>query len=105
MSTDEGSPVPPVADLDLRLVGDLLTRLPATAAMMRHASVQSTLGYIAGDPEEPEQEFVRDILTLPLAEVLDKWYGGHLYAAALGSALVAAAMKPGGVRSSSPLAE
>jgi hypothetical protein len=105
MTTLNEEPDIPVAELDLHLVGDLLTRLPATAAMMRHASVQSTLDYILEDPEEPEQAFVRDILTLPLPEVLDKWYGGHLYATALGTALVAAAMKPGEVRPSSPLAE
>ena len=95
---------PPVVNLDMNLVGELLARLPAVTAMMRHESIKSTLGYIVADPEEPEQAFVRDMLTEPLGFILDKWYGGRWNAASLGSALTAAAMEPGGVRPSSPLA-
>lgn len=95
---------PPVVGLDMNLVGEILARLPAVAAMLRHESLKSTLGYVCADPEEPEQAFVRDILTEPLSVVIDKWYGGHRNAAKLGSGLAAAAMEPGGVRPSSPLA-
>jgi hypothetical protein len=104
MTTPETRSEAPAADLDTHLVGELLVRLPAVTAMMRHASVQSTLGYVMEDPEEPEQAFVRDILTLSQAQMVEKWYGGHLYATALGTALTAAALEPGGVRPSSPMA-
>jgi hypothetical protein len=97
-------PEVPVENLNMELVGELLARLPAVAAQLRHTSVQSTLGYIGEDPQEPEMAFVRDMLTRPLAEIVAKWYGGHRHAAALGAALTASAMEPGGIRPSSPLA-
>lgn len=92
-----------VLDLDTTLIGELLTRLPAIAAQLRHGGLVSTLSYIAAGDEEPEVAFIRDVLSRPLAEVIDEWYGGHLNAAALGAALTASAIRDG-VRPSSPLA-
>ena len=89
-----GTPEAAVTELDFARIGDLLTRLPAVAVMMRHTSVQSTLGYVCADPEEPEQAFVRDILTEPLSTVIEKWYGGDFHAAGLGAMLAASVLTP-----------
>lgn len=83
---------PGIENLDTTRVGEILMRLPATAAMLRHASLQSTLGYVCEDPEPPEQEFVRDVLTMRVSEIVEKWYGGHDHATAIASALVASAI-------------
>ena len=76
-------PDAPVADLDNRRVGEMLMKLPAVAAYLRHESIEGTLEYIWADAADPEREFVRDILTQPLGVLLDKWYGGRFHATEL----------------------
>jgi hypothetical protein len=76
-------PDAPVTDLDTRRIGEMLARLPAIAASLRHKSVKGTLTYVHAIPGDPESQFVRDFLTLPLDALLDKWYGGRFHAAEL----------------------
>ena len=73
----------PVTELDTRRIGEVLAKLPAVAAALRHASLDMALYYVWQDPAEPEIEFVRDMLTEPLEVVLDKWYGGRFHASEL----------------------
>jgi len=44
---------PRFEQLDTTLVGETLMRLPAITAMLRHTSLQSTLGYIAEEVGGP----------------------------------------------------
>lgn len=47
-----GNEAPLIEGLDPARVGEALMRLPAAAAMLRHANLQSTLSYVAeGDQE------------------------------------------------------
>jgi hypothetical protein len=87
---DDMTDVPdaPVAELDLRRIGEILTKLPAVAAYLRHESVTGTLDYVWRDASIPEREFIRDILTEPLDVVLDRWYGGHLHATTLAAGVM-----------------
>lgn len=87
---------PRIETLDTTLVGEILMRLPAVSAMLRHTSLRSTLGYVCGDPESPEQEFVRDVLTKDTGEMVEKWYGGQKHATAIASVLVASAIPRAG---------
>lgn len=85
-----GNEAPLIEGLDPARVGEALMRLPAAAAMLRHANLQSALGYVAeGDPE---QEYVRDVLTLTVKEVITKWHGGQLAATGMATSLVADAI-------------
>jgi hypothetical protein len=68
--TDAG--MPPVTGLNWKRVGEVLTKLPTAAAYLRHASLQGTLEYVWDTPGGREAEFVRDILSKPLDDVLDK---------------------------------
>jgi hypothetical protein len=72
----------PVTGLDPARIGEILMRLPCSAAMLRHTSLKSSLGYAhsirAGG--DPELEFVRAILTEKLSVVHDEWYGGRFNA-------------------------
>ena len=92
---DDMTDVPdaPVADLDNRRVGEMLMKLPAVAAYLRHESVQSTLGYVWPISDGRESEFIRDLFTKPLGAVLDKWYGGRFHAAELAAGVMNAALK------------
>jgi hypothetical protein len=81
-------PDAPVTDLDMRRIGEMLARLPAVAATLRHKSVKGTLTYIHTLPGDQEGEFVRDFLTLPLDALLDKWYGGRFHAAELAAGVM-----------------
>jgi hypothetical protein len=85
-------PDAPVADLDSRRVGEMLIKLPAVAAYLRHESVQSTLGYV-WPISGREAEFIRDLFTKPLAVVLDKWYGGELHAGRLAAGVMDSVLK------------
>lgn len=54
-------------------VGRLLLRLPVVSGVAGHRWVQGTLrDYLRST--EPESEFVRDLITRPVPEVLLKWY-------------------------------
>ena len=77
-----------VADLDMSRVGEMVARLPAIAASLRHKSVKGTLTYVHALPGDLEAQFVRDFLTLPLDALLDKWYGGRLHAAELAAGVM-----------------
>jgi hypothetical protein len=80
----------PVTKLDPRRVGEILIRLPAVAAALRHDSVQSTLGYShpLSEDGDPELEFVRAILAEDLDEVHQEWYGGSLNASRMAADLM-----------------
>jgi hypothetical protein len=78
----------PVTGLDMRRVGEMMARLPAIAASLRHKSVKGTLTYVHALPGDLEGQFVRDFLTLPLDALLDKWYGGRLHAAELSAGVM-----------------
>lgn len=75
---------PAFMDLDTAVLGDLLLRLPAVSAMLRHASLKMTLHYICpeGTGHEREVEFIEDILDGSTDEICEKWYGGNKHAAA-----------------------
>lgn len=83
------TPGAPALDLDPARIGDIMMRLPAIAATLRHTSLESALGYIHPISEEgdPELDFVRDMLTEKLEVVQERWYGG-----AFGASRVAAAL-------------
>jgi len=81
-------PDAPVTDLDVSRIGEMIARLPAVAASLRHKSVKGTLTYVHALPGDQEGEFVRDFLTLPLDALLDKWYGGRLHAAELSAGVM-----------------
>jgi len=78
----------PVADLDTRRIGEMVAKLPAIAAYLRHESIEGTLEYVHALPGDPEGEFVRDFLTLPLGDMLDKWYGGRFHASELAAGVM-----------------
>ena len=80
--------MPPVTELDWKRVGEVLTKLPTVAAYLRHASLQGTLEYVWPTSDGRETEFVRDILTKPLDDVLDKWYGGRFNASGLAAGIM-----------------
>lgn len=67
----------PVFDLDLSALGAILIQLPATSARVGHASLQATFGYGSADDASPEGQFIRDVFTLPVSEVIAKWYGSE----------------------------
>jgi hypothetical protein len=76
------TPDAPATGLDPRRIGEIMMRLPAIAATLRHTSLKSALGYIhpvTGDGD-PELEFVRAMLTEKLVVVHDEWYGGSFNA-------------------------
>ena len=81
-------PDAPVADLDMRRVGEILAKLPAVSAYLRHESVKGTLEYVHAIPGDREAQFVRDFLTLPLGALLDKWYGGRAGATELAAGVM-----------------
>jgi hypothetical protein len=83
----------PVTDLDVSRIGEMIARLPAIAASLRHKSVKGTLTYVHALPGDPEGEFVRDFLTLPLGALLDKWYGGRFHAAELAAGVMDSALQ------------
>jgi hypothetical protein len=78
----------PIADLDMSRIGEMVARLPAIAASLRHQSVKGTLTYVHAMPDDREGQFVRDFLTLPLDVLLDKWYGGRFHAAELAAGVM-----------------
>lgn len=76
----------PILDLDDAAIGRILTWLPATSALLRHASIRMTWEYAA--PEmSAEAQFIDDLLTLSTEEICDKWYGGKLNASGFAAAL------------------
>lgn len=81
-------PDAPVTDLDMSRVGEMLARLPAVSAYLRHRSIKGTLEYVHPLPGDREAQFVRDFLTLPLEVLLDKWYGGRFRAAELAAGVM-----------------
>jgi hypothetical protein len=78
----------PVAGLDTRRIGEMVAKLPAIAAYLRHESIEGTLEYVHALPSDRECQFVRDFLTLPLDALLDKWYGGRFHAAELAAGVM-----------------
>jgi hypothetical protein len=83
-------PDAPVTGLDPARIGELMIRLPAIAASLRHASLKSALGYIHPVTEDgnPELEFVRAMLTEKLDVVHDEWYGGRFNASRMAADLM-----------------
>jgi hypothetical protein len=78
MSTPEPVTVKPAPafDLDFERLGAILVRLAAASANLGHASLKATLWY--GSTEGcPEAEFINDVIKLPTAAVVEKWYGGQ----------------------------
>lgn len=84
------TPDAPVSGLDPARIGDIMMRLPAIAAQLRHTSLKSALGYIHPVTEDgdPELEFVRDMLTEKLSVVHEQWYGGRFNAARVAAGLM-----------------
>lgn len=80
----------PVTGLDPARIGEIMMRLPAIAASLRHTSLKSALGYIHPVTEDgdPELEFVRAMLTEKLSIVHDEWYGGRFGAARVAADLM-----------------
>jgi hypothetical protein len=62
------------ADLDGEKLGAIVFKFPLISKYLRHTSLESTLGYV-GDVSL-EMEFLRDFLTLPTQDLIDRWYGG-----------------------------
>jgi hypothetical protein len=87
---DDMTEVPdaPVADLDTSRIGEMIAKLPAIAAYLRHESVEGTLEYVHALPGDQEAQFVRDFLTLPLDALLGKWYGGRFHASELAAGVM-----------------
>jgi hypothetical protein len=65
------TPDAPVTRLDPARIGEIMIRLPAIAAALRHTSLKSALGYIhpLTDAGDPELAFVRAMLTEKLEVV------------------------------------
>lgn len=83
---------PPIFDLDAEKVGQIILRLPASAALAGHTTVRSTVrDYFRAELMDSDRElaFVRDLLILPVREIADRWYGGELEAAAMASGALA----------------
>ena len=80
----------PVSGLDPARIGDLMMRLPAVAAQLRHTSLESALGYVhpVSEDGDPELDFVRDMLTEPLSVVHERWYGGRFGASRMAADLM-----------------
>jgi hypothetical protein len=76
------TPDAPATRLDPARIGEIMIRLPAIAAALRHTSLKSALGYIhpLTDAGDPELAFVRAMLTEKLEVVHDEWYGGRFNA-------------------------
>lgn len=91
-TTRDGNNVP-LSNLDLEDVAAALIMLVPTCLTLGHESIQSTLGYVHGEPGGTAA-FIKDLLTLPPGEVAVKWYGGEeaamqIYTKAMGRALFA----------------
>lgn len=84
------TPDVPVSGLNPARIGEIMLRLPAIAAQLRHTSLKSALGYIHPVTEggDPELEFVRDMLTEKLSVVHEQWYGGRFGAARVAADLM-----------------
>lgn len=71
-------PRPPVMDLDPALIGKRLLLAVAAANALGHSRIASTLrDYTDDSPSANELQFVKDAITLPVEEVIEKWFGGR----------------------------
>jgi hypothetical protein len=90
----------PLADLDWEQLGRTVAMLVPICVQMRHASLDSTLrDYIHPVPLS-ESDFVRDLFTEPLGEVIEKWYGSRENAGRIAAAVmdqVLDGLMPGGM--------
>jgi hypothetical protein len=68
-----------VLSLDAEKIGDVLVRLGLVAYQLGHAKVTGTLIPYANHPDllSPEANFVRDLISRPVGETIDRWYGGE----------------------------
>lgn len=82
-----------LSNLDLEELAAALIMLVPTCLMLGHESIESTLGYVHGEPGGTAA-FIKDLFTLTPGEIAAKWYGGEesaieMYARAMGAALFA----------------
>lgn len=87
MSHDKAVGVP-LANLDWEQLGRSLAMLVPTSVMLRHASIDSTLRHYVHPEPLSEVDFIKDLFTRPLKEVITKWYGSRDNAATLAAAVM-----------------
>ena len=84
----------PLARLGLEEIAAALIMLVPTCLTLGHESIESTIGYVYGEPLGTA-EFIKDLFTLKPEEIAGKWYGSEeaaltMYAEAMGRAVFAA---------------
>jgi hypothetical protein len=67
----------PLADLDWEQLGRAVAMLVPICVQLRHASLDSTLRHYIHPEPLSETDFVRDLFTEPLEDVIKKWYGSR----------------------------
>jgi hypothetical protein len=82
-----------LAGFGLEELAAALIMLVPTCMTLGHESIQSTLGYVHGEPGGTAA-FIKDMFTLTPSEIAVKWYGSEesaleMYAEAMGRALFA----------------
>lgn len=81
---------PRVFDLDPEALGNMVIRLGLISRQLDHTRVTHTVDPYLNHPEipsPPEAEFLRDLLTKPVPEIIDRWYGGDDQAARMYSVI------------------
>lgn len=88
-----------LAGLDWEQLGRSLALIVPVTVMLRHASIDSAMDYIHPEPLS-ETDFIKDLFTMPLGEVIEKWYGSRENAgelAAIATDSVIDGLIPGGI--------
>lgn len=76
MKMNEKHEKTPIETLDPTVVGTILINLVLGSSHMGHKNLKGTLDYIQYDPnEEPEMDFIYDVLKKKVPEVINKWVG------------------------------
>lgn len=72
--------LPPGCTLDGDSLASTLLRTVMVSAMLGHERPEHTARDYCQNVTSPEARFVRDVLTLPTAEICDRWFGGTMNA-------------------------
>ena len=78
----------PLADLDWERLGRTVAMLVPVCVQLRHASLDSTLRHYIHPEPLSETDFVRDLFTEPLEDVITKWYGNRENAGRIAAAVM-----------------